>query len=331
MEMLGRYEQTTALSNQNAGSCRWCFAVCNGREFFIKEYLEPKHPQNDTVSSPEKKERKLRKCKAFETEKTRVFRAINEKSDGNAVRIEDFFRVGAKYYVAMPRIRGVDMEEADVAALPLEEKRRLCAVIAHSLACVHAAGYVHSDIKHTNVIFTRTSGNVLTAKLIDYDAGYFEDASPQNSEQIAGDQVYYAPEVCDAIMSGNMNLSCKADIFSLGVLFHQYFAGGLPGFDSEQSGCAGEAVMQGGDIEVSEDVPSDIHQLICSMLAAGPEDRPTAQEVYEIISKPFKPDATPEPVPVPIPTPVPVLNSDAELGFQGDAPGQHMWSDLGDL
>ena len=132
MDMLGRYQQTTALSNQNAGSCWWCYAVRSGKEFFIKEYLEPKHPQNDTVSSPEKIERKLRKCKAFEAEKTRVFKAINEKSDGNAVRIEDFFRIGAKYYIAMPRIRGIEMEETDIADLPLMARRRLCAVISHA-------------------------------------------------------------------------------------------------------------------------------------------------------------------------------------------------------
>jgi len=325
--MLGRYVQTTALSNQNAGSCRWCFAVRNGRDFFIKEYLEPKHPQNDTVSSPEKKERKLKKCNAFEKEKIRVFSAINKTSDGNAVRIEDFFRVGAKYYIAMPRIRGIAMEEADVATLPMEEKRRLCAVIAHSLACVHAAGYVHSDIKHTNVIFTRTDANNLTAKLIDYDAGYFEDKPPDNPKQIVGDQVYYAPEVCNAIMGGDINLSRKADVFSLGVLFHQYFAGSLPGFDLERSGCVGEAIMQGENVVVSSDVPSDIHQLICNMLAAGPENRPSAQEVYEIISKPFKPEAIPTPDPARDPVPEP----DVENRFQGDAPGRHMWSDLGDL
>ena len=331
MEMLGRYEQTTALSNQNAGSCRWCFAVRNEREFFIKEYLEPKHPQNDTVSSPEKIERKLAKCRAFEAEKARVFRAVNEQSDGNAVRIEDFFRVGAKYYAAMPRIQGVEMAEDDIATLSLTDKRRICAVIAHALACIHASGYVHSDIKHTNIIFTRTRGNCLTAKLIDYDAGYFEDAPPTNPEQIAGDQVYYAPEVCDAIMGGDMNLSRKADIFALGVLLHQYFTGSLPGFDHEAFGCTGEAVMQGGTVEISWDIPSDIHRMICSMLAANPDERPTAQEVYEVISMPLKPAVKSEPVPVPTPTPAPVPNPDAGGQFQGDAPGQHMWSDLGDL
>ena len=335
MEMLGRYEQTTALSNQNAGSCRWCFAVRGGREFFIKEYLEPKHPQNDTVSSPEKKERKLKKCKAFEAEKTRVFSSINEKSDGNAVRVEDFFRIGAKYYAAMPRIQGIDMEESDVAALPEEEKRRLCAIIAHALACVHAARYVHADVKHTNVIFTRSSGNVLTAKLIDYDAGYFEDTPPQNPEQIAGDQVYYAPEVCLAIMGGEINLSCKVDIFSLGVLFHQYYTGALPGFDPEQYGCVGEAVSQGEELAVSADFPADIRELICRMLAADPKNRPTAQEVYDVISKPWRPveKPAPEPAPEPVPEPVQVSPSsdDSMTDFRGDAPGQHMWSDLGDL
>lgn len=316
MEMLGRYEQTTALSNRNAGSCRWCFAVRNGREFFIKEYLEPKHPETDTVSSPEKKERKLKKCMAFEAEKTRVFQSINEQSDGNAVRIEDFFRIGAKYYIAMPRIRGEALREADVAALKDPEKRKLCAVIAHALACVHAAGYVHADIKHTNVIFVRLPNGNLTAKLIDYDAGYFEDAVPTNTEQIAGDQVYYAPEVCDAIMNGNVDISCKADIFSLGVLFHQYYTRELPAFDMEQFSCVGEAALLHSEVTVSEEMPEDVRALIMQMLAADPQQRPTAQEIHAEISKPLMPESYTERKPIPEPNPDPAPNPDP-LGKHG--------------
>lgn len=319
MDMLGRYQPTTALSNQNAGSCRWCYAFRGGREFFIKEYLEPKHPQNDTVSSPEKKARKLEKCKAFEAEKMRLFREINEKSDGNAVRIEDFFRIGAKYYIAMPRIRGIDMEITDIAELPYMAIRKLCTIISHTLGCVHASGYVHSDIKHTNIIFTRTRNNSITAKLIDYDAGYFEDSPPTNPEQIAGDQVYYAPEVCDAIMGGKIKLSRKADIFSLGLLFHQYFTGALPGFDREQFGCAGEAVAQGETIQISADLPADIYLLICAMLAAEPATRPDAQAVHIALREQGEY------------VQIQGATVDTASNFCGDAPGKHMWSDLGDL
>lgn len=69
MAMLGRYESTTALSNSDAGSCRWCFAIRGGQEYFIKEFLEPKYPENDTTSSPEKEPRKLENAKLLNKEK----------------------------------------------------------------------------------------------------------------------------------------------------------------------------------------------------------------------------------------------------------------------
>lgn len=324
MEMLGRYEPTTQLSNQNAGSCRWCFAVRNRKEYFIKEYLEPKHPQNDTESSPEKIARKLEKCRVFEQEKIRTFRAINANSDGNAVRVEDFFRVGAKYYAVMPRIYGMELTEPQVAELSMQERRKLCAVIAHALGSVHAAGYVHSDIKHDNVLLMRLGGGNITAKLIDYDAGFFEDHPPQNPEQIAGDQVYYAPEVCDAILGGPIRLSRKADIFSLGVLFHQYFTGRLPDFDHEQFGCAGEAVQQGGRIEVAQELPQDLCQLLRDMLAANPDARPAAMDICARLRREERTvpqSAKPQPKSAPAP----------DDTFRGDAPGQHKWASLGDL
>lgn len=119
MTMLGQYERTTPLSNKDAGSCRWCFAVYGCQEFFIKEFTDgPKYPENDTTSSPEKRAKKIKKCEAFEKSKTNIYRAINMYSDGNAVRVVDFFRMGAKYYMVMPRIRPVKMRVEEVAVLP---------------------------------------------------------------------------------------------------------------------------------------------------------------------------------------------------------------------
>lgn len=283
-QMLGRYELTSALSNKNAGSCRWCFAIRGGQEHFIKEFLEPKHPETDTTSSPEKKEKKLKKCREFETRKTKMYRAINECSDGNLTRITDFFRVGAKYYMVMPKIKALKMEVGEIAGLPEHMKRRICVIIAHAIAQLHSVRFVHADIKHTNIMFVHSKANRLTAKVIDYDAGFFEDDPPRNSEAIAGDINYFSPEVYRAWREEGMYLTCKMDIFAMGVLFHQYLTGNLPGFDAEEFGSVGEAVSFGETAQVSWDMPVDIHKLICKMLESDPNKRPTAQEVFDVLS-----------------------------------------------
>lgn len=289
MTMLGRYERTTALSNKDAGSCRWCFAIRGGQEYFVKEFTEgPKYPENDTTSSPEKRAKKIKKCEAFEKSKTNIYRAINEHSDGNAVRVVDFFRVGAKYYMVMPKIKSVKMSVEEVARLPEHVKRRICTVIAHSVAQLHKCRFVHADIKHSNIMLVHSRTSKLTAKLIDYDAGFFEYDPPTHLEEIHGDQVYFSPEAWTAILGEEAQLTCKLDVFALGILFHQYLTGKLPGYDEEKYSCAGEAVAAGEKLNISWDIPTDLRRVICQMLAANPCERPTAQQVFNNLTKPDK-------------------------------------------
>ena len=299
MEMLGKYKQTTELSNKDAGSCRWCFASCGGQKFFIKEFEAPKHPESDTTSTPEKKAKKLKKCEEFEQRKTKMYREINEYSDGNAVRVVELFRVGAKYYMAMPQIVSTAMTEEDISKLPEAVKRRICMLIAHSVSQLHKAQFVHSDIKHTNILFAQSQTKLFTPKLIDYDEGFFEYDPPKHSEEIGGDQVYFSPEALSVIMGNEARLTCKLDVFALGILFHQYFTGEIPGYDRNQFSCAGEAVLMGNKLCVSTAIPADIRDVICSMLEADPGQRPDLQEVYEVFSRTIKKVSSPSQKPEP--------------------------------
>lgn len=315
MAMLGKYRTTTELSNKDAGSCKWCFGIRDGEEYFIKEFIRPKYPTEDSVSSPERIRKKKADCEVFEQKMARIYRSVNEQSDGNAVRIMEFFRIGAKYYMAMPKIKSVSMDIAQISELAEPLKRKLCTVIAHALSGLHGVSFVHSDIKHSNVIFTYSSSNMLTAKLIDYDAGFFEDTPPARAEEVAGDGNYFSPEAWIAMSGGEINLTCKLDIFALGVLFHEYYTGQLPDFDRTRYSCAGEARADGGAVEVSWDMPMDIRRLLVRMLDADPAKRPDAQEVFTKLRGIHE---MPDPAPEPDPDPKPII-------FVPDPPGRPGW------
>lgn len=307
MEKIGRYQQITPLSNKNAGSSKWCFGKYNGKEYFIKEYLSPKYPQDDSVISPEKIQRKKNECFDFERKKIMAFHSISTYSDGNTVPVEEFFRVGSKYYIATTKVDSVDVTEEDIAAFDDKVKYRLCAIIAHSLIGIHTEKFVHGDIKHTNIMFTNSKSGYITAKLIDFDAGFFEQDQPVVAEQIAGDQVYYSPEVCNAIINNEISISCKSDIFSLGILFHQYFTGKLPLYNEEEFSCVGEAVVYNGQVELSDSLSDNCRELIISMLDIDPVKRPSAQEVHSRLLSFIKSDNT---------------------GFVKDDCGKHGWYSL---
>lgn len=284
MEILGTYELTGHLTSQNSGYSVWGFGKKNGCDYFIKQFLSPKYPVNDSVSSPARREKKIRQCQEFEQKKIAVYKKLNENSDGNAVRVEEFFRIDSKYYISMRKIEALPWDVAMLASLPEKEKVFLCAIIAHGIAGLHKGRIIHADLKHDNVLFMRTPAGNVTAKIIDFDSSFLETDPPAGGEEIIGDLVYFSPEACRSIWGDTVELTCKMDIFSLGVLFHQYFAGCLPAFDPEQYSYPGEAVAKGEILTVSPDLPADIHDLLERMLNPDPVQRPTAMEVYHAFS-----------------------------------------------
>lgn len=280
MEMLGTYELTGHLTSQNSGFSLWGFGRKNGRDYFLKQFLSPKYPVDDTMSSPARLEKLKKKCQRFEQRKRALYEALNRYSDGNAVRIEEFFRIETKYYISMRKIEQLHWEVEQITALAEPQRRFLCAVIAHAVSGLAKAGIVHADLKHDNILFMLTNSGTVTAKVIDFDSGFLESDPPGEGEEIVGDLVYFSPEACKTFMGMPTELTSKMDVFALGILFHQYYTGNLPEFDQSLGGCAGEAVAKGGRVTISDDMPQDIHDLLVAMTEPDPNDRPTALEVY---------------------------------------------------
>lgn len=280
MEMLGNYSLNGSLTNQNAGYSVWGFGRKNDNDYFIKQFVDQKYPANDTVSSPERLAKKKKDCERFEQRKKALYQALNENSDGVAVRVEEFFRIESKYYISMRKIKALKMSVSDVAKLPSGEIRRLCSIIAHGVGSLHQGRLVHADLKPDNILFMKTRRGYTTAKIIDFDSGFLETDPPGPGETIVGDFHYFSPEACRSVWGEEMELTCKMDIFALGVLFHQYFTGELPGFNTEESSYSGEAAAKGEVLKVSDDLPDDIHELLVKMLDNDPANRPSAMDVY---------------------------------------------------
>lgn len=292
MEKLGKYELAGSLTNQNAGYSVWGFGKKNGKDYFIKQFVEQKYPANDTVSSPERLAKKIKECERFEKRKKALYQTLNENTDGNAVRIEEFFRIESKYYISMRKVESLRWGVTDVAKLPKGEIRRLCAIIAHGVASLHKGRIIHADLKPDNFLFMKTDAGYTTAKIIDFDSGFLETDPPGPGETIVGDFHYFSPEACRSIWGEEVELTCKMDIFALGVLFHQYFTEELPRFNTEESTYSGEAAAKDEVLTVSNKLPNDLRALLTQMLNNDPTQRPTAMEVFNILRGIVPPAAT---------------------------------------
>lgn len=288
--MVNGLELLQPFDNKAAGQSTWTFARYKGRDFFLKQFLSPVYPVNDKIG-PDQRKTALEICRAFEEEYIRLYSRINKASDGNLVRVEAFFRQDSHYYIAMDMIEEEKLPLSEVSRLPMEERVRLCRIIAHSIMRLHAQKVVHADLKADNVLICRLSSGKYTAKIIDYESGFREEAPPKPGTEMAGDVVYLAPEVCRFIFDEPVKLTCRLDIFSLGILFHQLLSGELPGFDSQKFDYLCQAVLDGHPPEISGDIPRPLSGMIAGMLQKEPQKRLTAQQVWDIL----KPEIPEEP------------------------------------
>src|SRR3712207_6743457 len=126
MGMLWQYMMVGNMGNQNAGYSMWGFAKKDGRDYFVKQFLAPKYPVNDKESSPERIRKKIDKCNRFIEEKKKIYDVVNASSDGNDVRIEEFFRVDSKFYISMEKINALPWTIEDISKMEQREIRRLC-------------------------------------------------------------------------------------------------------------------------------------------------------------------------------------------------------------
>lgn len=278
MKTIHGYELKGELTSQNAGFCQWGFCTKGGHEYFIKEFLDPKYPVDRELFTPEAFERKVKICDDFFKEKTRFYQTLEKCRTGNNIIIQDFFLEGTKYYIVTDRVEPTTLTLKEVSCLSSAKKEALIRSILYSIASLHEAGIVHSDIKADNILLKETPDGFITAKIIDFDAGFLLDA-PQST--VKGDFVYLSPEAYLKMKGENIVLTEKIDIFALGLLFHQYLTGELPKFPEEDRYVC-LSLLNGNEVALSNALPPFYSSIIMNMLSVRPEDRRSAREILNL-------------------------------------------------
>jgi eukaryotic-like serine/threonine-protein kinase len=267
-----------------AGLSKWTFAAKDGREYFIKEFLSPTYPDERAPGSAQTKMRKRQRCAAFERHHRRINEALAEVSGvgGNLIVTLAFFRWGAKYYKVTEKVEVAGLEPVDVAALPFPDQLVLLKTVAHSLRILHDRGIVHGDLKPSNVLIKRTELGY-TTKLIDFDSAYLTGEPPPPGE-IVGTMNYYSPELVGYIQETGTaahQLTQKADIFALGLIYAELLIGALPAFDAGTHQYAGVAARAGEVLRLPPTtLPTSLVELADRMLLADPGARPSIADVH---------------------------------------------------
>ena len=275
MRVIRGYKLLGELSAQNAGFCKWNFCEKGGREYFIKEFLSPTYPADNSDLSEKILARKRKLCETFYADKKEFYDVIGCCRTGNIMQIQEFFRSGTKYYIVTDKVDSSGTAPDLISCLSKEKKETFLRSILYSISKLHQAKIVHADLKPDNILLKETAEGYYTAKIVDFDAGFLVGKSPAD---IQGDFIYLAPEVYLKMNEEDVHLDEKIDIFALGILFHQYWTGTLPKVGSDYK-YAFEAVLDGSEVQLSNSIPLELRTFISRMLAKDPAARPSAEEI----------------------------------------------------
>ncbi len=157
-------------------------------------------------------------------------RILRRADDERIVRVHtvDELADGRPYFVMDYADRGTVHERLHDQGFTASEAVHVARQIALALEVVHAMGYVHRDVKPTNVLFrsapSHRRGGAVESVLLG-DLGLAKaSAAGDHLTVVGGTPAYMAPEQA---VSG-VELDGRADIYSLGVVLYEMLTGARP-------------------------------------------------------------------------------------------------------
>jgi serine/threonine-protein kinase len=174
-------------------------------------------------------------------------------------------------YIAMEFIQGDTLEKrlSDRGSLPWREVVELGVQICDALHYAHEHGVVHRDLKPSNLMVNE-QGKI---KLTDFGIAKDLDATALTATgRTLGTAAYMAPEQ----IRGTPAVSHKTDLYALGVLLYQLLVG-RPPFEGNSPMILMHAHLNEPPPHPSarlEQIPVVLDDLIVSLMAKQPSDRP---------------------------------------------------------
>ncbi|HET8933501.1 MAG TPA: protein kinase [Polyangiales bacterium] len=151
----------------------------------------------------------------------------------NVVQIFDFgTHEDQTPYIVMEALTGFTLGEAfdDAHTFSLDALIHIMSEVLRGLAAVHDAGIVHRDLKPENIFLVKEGREKLSPKLLDF--GISRSLEPESRRSavtttegmIIGTPQYMSPEQA----RGDMRIDKGTDIYSIGTIMFEAFAGVVP-------------------------------------------------------------------------------------------------------
>lgn len=174
-------------------------------------------------------------------------------------------------------------EDVPPAVFDREVRARLArlAHVAHGLAHLHGAGWVHCDLKPDNVLVSADGRVVLVDfGLVAWRGPRADPASIVEVARAAGTAAYMSPE-----RARGEHFDARSDLYALGCMIHEAITGVVP-YPRRSAGMALMAHLTAPLPRLEHtvpDLPAVLGALVRALLAKAPTDRPGhAQQVLSV-------------------------------------------------
>ena len=180
--------------------------------------------------------------------------------------------------IAMEYLPGKTLrEKMDQTRIGPQVATKILIDICDALAAAHRAGVVHRDLKPDNIQIVERDGNAFYPVVLDFGVAKFLDAAEKltMTGALLGTPIYMSPEQ----FRGESNLGPPSDVYALGVLAYEMFAGRPPftGQTFAELAIAHTAkqpsALPGG--------PQPISDLLLRCLDKEPNKRPKAESIAQ--------------------------------------------------
>ena len=208
-------------------------------------------------------------------------RAAANLTHPNIVTVHDFGHDGGRYYIVMEYIEGKDLKALIKEGGPFKVERALdlAIQICAGIGYAHRAGLVHCDVKPQNALVT-ADGRV---KITDFGiARALATLVPgETTDVVWGSPQYYSPE-----QAAGESPTPASDVYSIGVVMYEMFAGRLPFVASTQPALAMMHLREEPPLLslFNPSIPPTLERIVHKVLAKEPSARyRTADQLGRIL------------------------------------------------
>ncbi len=216
-------------------------------------------------------------------------KAVNRINHPNIVEITDYGETEGTAYLVMEYVPGEPLARHLLdGPLGFERSLQLGLQVTSALSRAHEMGVIHRDLTPANVLIVPRRTGPDLVKLTDFGvAKMLHDPSTAGGATFTGpsdaklNPGYIAPEVARL-----GTVDPRSDLYSLGVLLYQATSGKLP-FAAQENGSPSATLDRPCRLsEVSDRVPALFDEIVATLLAVDPDDRPRdAFETFEMLRR----------------------------------------------